>query len=87
MVVFCSDGPIADRLREEALLERFARVDVDRPRVVAVHPRENENAWLLGYDAVRKGVGVVGARGFEPPGPTPRIMLPEVVARALRAAG
>jgi len=51
----------------DVVLKIFTRVDVDGPRVVAVHPRENENAWLLGYDAVRKGVGVVGARGLAPP--------------------
>ena len=59
------DPAVPDRLREEALLEIFTRVDVDGAQVVAVHPRENQNAWLLGYHA-RKGTGVVGARGVEP---------------------
>ena len=45
------DPAVPDRLREEALTEIFARVDVDGSRVVAVHPQENENAWLLGYHA------------------------------------
>lgn len=32
------DPAVPDRLREEALLEIFARVEVQGPRVVAVHP-------------------------------------------------
>ena len=60
------DPAVPDRLREEALLEIFARVEVDGPEVVAVFPQENENAWLLGYHALRKDVGLVGAKGFEP---------------------
>jgi hypothetical protein len=77
---------VPDRLREEALREIFAGVDVDGPRVVAVHPQPNENAWLLGYHAVRKDVGMVGARGFEPPTPTPRIVLPRWVNEVLVAS-
>ena len=60
------DPAVPDRLREEALLEIFVRVEVDGPQVVAVYPQENENAWLLGFHAMRKDVGVVGAKGFEP---------------------
>jgi hypothetical protein len=60
------DPAVPDRLREEALLEIFARVEVDGPQVVAVYPQENENAWLLGFHATRKDVGVVGAKGVEP---------------------
>ena len=61
------DPAIPDRLREEALLELFTRVDVEGPQVVAVHSQPNENAWLLGYATLHRHVGVVGARGFEPP--------------------
>jgi hypothetical protein len=57
---------VPDRLREEALLEMFSRVEVDGAQVVAVYPQENENAWLLGYHSLRKDVGLVGAKGFEP---------------------
>lgn len=56
------DPAVPDRLREEALLEILARVEVDGPQVVAVYPQENENAWLLGLHAMRKDVGVVGAK-------------------------
>jgi hypothetical protein len=48
------------------------RIDVEGPNVVALHPRPNENAWFLGYAAMRDGslttqerVGMVGARGLE----------------------
>lgn len=50
-------------------MEIFARVEVEGPQIVAVYPQENENAWLLGFHAMRMGVGVVGAKGFEPPHP------------------
>jgi hypothetical protein len=60
------DGAVSDRLREEALREMVARVDIDGPNVVAVHPQPNENAWLLGYAAIKGHVGMVGARGLEP---------------------
>ena len=60
------DPAVPDRLREEALREIFARVEVDGPQIVAVYPRENENAWLLGYHAMRRDVELVGAKGFEP---------------------
>ena len=40
------------------------------PDGVALHPQENENAWLLGYTAMRDGslttqqqMGMVGVRG------------------------
>ncbi len=64
-------------------MEIFACVEVDSAQVVAVYPRENENAWLLALHAMRKDVGVVGAKGFEPMRPTPRIVLPGLVAEAL----
>ena len=51
------DPAVPDRLREEALLEIFARVEVDGRQVVAVYPRENENAWLLGFHALAQGRG------------------------------
>jgi DNA invertase Pin-like site-specific DNA recombinase len=60
------DPAVPDELRAEALHEIFARVDVDGPQVVAVYPQENENAWLLGYHAMRRDVELVGAKGFEP---------------------
>jgi hypothetical protein len=37
-----------DRLREEAVAEMFARLDVDGPDLVAGHAASNRNAWLLG---------------------------------------
>jgi hypothetical protein len=60
---------VPDRLREEALHEIFAKFDVRGPTLVAAHPQPNENAWLLGYAAMRQGkdVGMVGARGDKPP--------------------
>ena len=63
---------VPDRLREEALHEIFARVDVEGSQLAAVHPQPNENAWLLGLAALRQEqhVGMVGARGVKPPGPT-----------------
>jgi hypothetical protein len=64
---------VPDRLREEAIREIFARLDVDGPTIVAAHPQANENAWLLGLVAARGGrlqmqqhVGLVGARGLGP---------------------
>ena len=63
-----------DRLREEALREIFSRFDVDGPEIVAAHAQPNENAWLLGLVGAREQrlitqrvMGLVGARGFEPP--------------------
>ena len=66
------DPVIPDRLREEALHEIFARVDVQGSQLLAVHPQPNENAWLLGLAALRQEqhVGMVGARGLGPPIPT-----------------
>ncbi len=64
-------------LREKALQEIFERFDIAGPDVLAAHPRPNENAWLLGYAAMRDGslttqqeVGLVGAKGVKPPQPT-----------------
>jgi hypothetical protein len=63
---------VPDRLREEALREIFGRLDVDGPKIVAVHPQPNENAWLLGLVAAREQrlptqrvMGLVGARGLK----------------------
>jgi hypothetical protein len=71
------DPAVPDRLRELALLEIFVRVEVDGPQIVAVYPQDNENAWLLGFHAMRRDVGVVGAKGFDPLRPTPVIVIPE----------
>ena len=70
------DPAVPDRLREEALHEIVARVDVRGASVVAVHAQPNENAWLLGQAIIRQGkhVGMVGARGFEPPTSSSRTM-------------
>jgi hypothetical protein len=40
---------VPDVLREGAATEIFERLDVRGSELVAVHPRPNENAWLLGY--------------------------------------
>jgi hypothetical protein len=50
-----------------------------------VHPRPNENAWLLGY-AYREKLELVEARGLEPAGPTLRVVIADWLANALRAA-
>jgi hypothetical protein len=68
-VTLWRDPVVPDRLREEALREILARLDVRGPKIVAIHPAPNENAWLLGQAAMRDGslredVGMVGARGF-----------------------
>lgn len=88
-----ADPAIPDELRQEAVHELFQQIDVQGPDVVALHPQPNENAWLLGYAAMREGsltvqpvMGMVGARGFDPAVPTPRIVLPEWIANALRGA-
>ena len=41
--------------------------------------------WLLGFHATREDVGLVGAKGFEPPVPAPPIVTPEWIASALAA--
>jgi hypothetical protein len=51
---------VPDRLREEALHEIFARVDVQGSQLLAVHPQPNENAWLLGLAALRQEQHVAG---------------------------
>ena len=75
------DPAIPVNLREEAVREIFTRFDVDGPDLVAAYPVPNENAWLLGQAALRDGslqlqeyVGLVGARGFEPPTSSSRTM-------------
>ncbi len=59
----------------------FARFDVEGPKLVAAHPQPNENAWLLGQALLKAGLlpmqqvmGMVGARGFEPPTSSSRTM-------------
>jgi hypothetical protein len=60
-------------------------IDETGAHLLAAHPQANENAWLLGQAALRQEhVGMVGARGFEPAGPTPRIVLPAQIEEALR---
>ena len=67
------DVAVPDVLREGAVTEIFERLDVRGSELVAVHPRPNENAWLLGY-AYREKLELVGARGFEPPTSSSRTM-------------
>ena len=67
------DIAVPDVLREGAATEIFERLDVRGSELVAVHPRPNENAWLLGY-AYREKLELVGARGFEPPTSSSRTM-------------
>ena len=88
------DAAVPDRLREEALHEILAGLDVRGSEIVAIHPAPNENAWLLGQAALREGtlvmsedVGMVGARGFEPAIPTGRIAVPNWIADGLREIG
>ena len=75
------DSSVPDRLREEALHEILEQVDIRGAEIVAIHPAPNENAWLLGQAALREEsllsqqrVGMVGARGFEPPTSSSRTM-------------
>jgi len=63
-----TDSAVPGELRQDAAHELFERIDVEGPDVVALHPQPNENAWLLGYAAMRDGslttqqhVGMVGA--------------------------
>ena len=65
-----SDPAVSGELRREAAHELFERIEVSGPQVVALYPQPNENAWLLGYAAMRDGslteqrhMGMVGARG------------------------
>jgi hypothetical protein len=83
---------VPDRLREEALREIFARFDVDGAEIVDVRPQPNEDSWLLGLVAARdqrlptqRVMGLVGAKGFEPPGPITRIVVANHIVEALRA--
>jgi DNA invertase Pin-like site-specific DNA recombinase len=75
------DPHVPDRLREEAVHELFVRFDVEGHKLVAAHPVPNENAWLLGQALLKAGLlpmqkvmGMVGARGFEPPTSSSRTM-------------
>jgi DNA invertase Pin-like site-specific DNA recombinase len=72
---------VSGELRQEAAHELFERIDIQGPEVIALHPQPNENAWLLGFAGARAGmlstqqqVGMVGARGFEPPTSSSRTM-------------
>ena len=57
-----------------ATLEILERIELLGSRVVAIHPR-GDYAWLLGMFARKRGdVGMVGARGFEPPASSSRTM-------------
>ena len=61
------DVDLPASLKEQAAKEIFNKIELDGPAVVAVYPRE-EHAWLLGMHAKKAGLlGMVGARGFEPP--------------------
>lgn len=88
-----ADPAVSGDLRTEAAHELFARIDIDGPTVVALHPQPNENAWLLGYAALRDGslttqrqMGMVGATGFEPPVPIGLIVVAPWMLEALRGA-
>jgi hypothetical protein len=59
------DAAVPDVLRAGAATEIFDRLDVRGSELVAVYPRPNENAWLLGY-AYREKLELVGARGLAP---------------------
>jgi hypothetical protein len=64
---------VSDRLREEALDEIFARLDVSGCQLPAVHPQANSIAWLWGLAALKqeqKHVGMVGAGGIAARPPT-----------------
>lgn len=56
------DVAVPDVLREGAATEILERLDVRGSELVAVHPRPDENAWLLGY-AYRGGTGTAGTGG------------------------
>ncbi len=61
------DVDVPGELKEQAAIEILERIDLLGSRVVAVHPR-GDYAWLLGMSArKREDVGMVGARGLEPP--------------------
>ena len=75
------DPKVPDRLREQAVHELFVRFDVEGGALVAAHPQPNENAWLIGQALMNAGLlptqlvmGMVGARGFEPPTSSSRTM-------------
>ena len=68
------DVDIPGDLKEQAALEILERIDLLGSRVVTIHPR-GDYAWLLGMSASKHGdVGMVGARGFEPPASSSRTM-------------
>ncbi|MEX2135771.1 MAG: recombinase family protein, partial [Chloroflexota bacterium] len=68
------DGDVPGELKEQAAIEMLERIDLLGSRVVAIHPR-GDYAWLLGMAAKKHGdVGMVGARGFEPPTSSSRTM-------------
>ena len=76
------DVAVPDVLREGAATEIFERLDVRGSELVAVHPRPNENAWLLGY-APRKSWNWSGREGLNPPVPTAQVVVPQWIGGAL----
>jgi DNA invertase Pin-like site-specific DNA recombinase len=74
--------PSGRKLLAEAL---FERIDVLGARKVKLHPSASAQAqgWAEAWNGARLVV-MVGARGFEPPGPTTRIIVPDRIAEALR---
>jgi len=88
------DPEVPGKLRQEAAHELFGRIDASGPEVVALHPRPNENAWLLGYAAMKDGslmtqerVGMLGATGLEPiPGDAIGRVGPRAIAERPRPA-
>ena len=64
----------------------FERIDVVGVQKVHIRPTWSaaRYGWANTWDGAKLLV-MVGARGLEPAGPTPRIVLPEWIADALRA--
>jgi hypothetical protein len=50
------DPAVPDKLREEAVAEIIQRLDIRGREIVGIHPQPNENAWLLGYAALKAGM-------------------------------
>ncbi len=84
------DPAVPDKLREEAVAEIIQRLDIRGREIVGIQPQPNENAWLLGYAALKVGMLVsreeYEAEGRLKPGPAP-IHTPRVERyRARRSA-
>jgi DNA invertase Pin-like site-specific DNA recombinase len=73
--------PSGRKLQAEAL---FERIDILGTRKVKLHPSASAKAqgWDRAWNGARLVV-MVGARGFEPPVPTCRIVVPSWIAEAL----